>query len=77
MYFLPRGFDDVKTVALNDVNDESLWMLFRTLRVGEHTSVIDGLKSRGDFECPSTPIKFGQTNIFKIQMVKDEARCVK
>ena len=77
MYFLPRGFDDVKTVALNDVNDESLWMLFRTLRVGEHTSVIDGLKSRGYFDCPSTPIKFGQTNIFKIQMVKDEARCVK
>jgi 4-amino-4-deoxy-L-arabinose transferase-like glycosyltransferase len=77
MYFLPRGFDEVKTVDINDVNDESFWMLFRTQKPGEQSAAMDALRSKGYFECPSTPIKYGSTNIFKFQMVKDEARCVK
>jgi hypothetical protein len=77
MYFLPRGFEEVKTVALNDVNDESFWMLFRTQKAGEQSAAMDALRSKGYFECPSTPIKYGSTNIFKLQMVKEEARCVK
>jgi hypothetical protein len=52
-------------------------MLFRTQTPGEQSAAMDALKSKGYFECPSTPIKYGPTNIFKFQMVKNEARCEK
>jgi hypothetical protein len=76
-YFLPRGFDDVTTVELGDVKDESFWLLFRTGKVDEERPVIDALKSKGYVECPSTPIKYGRTNVFKIEMVNDPAACAK
>jgi 4-amino-4-deoxy-L-arabinose transferase-like glycosyltransferase len=77
MYFLPRGFEDVRTIDLAELDDESFWMLFRTRTVDEQTPVIDALKSKGYIECRAVPIKFGPTNIFKFQMVKNQARCLK
>ena len=75
-YFLPRGFDHVKIVELSDVQDERFWLLFRTGKVNEERPVIGALKARGYVECPSTPIMYGQTNVFNIQMVKSESACI-
>lgn len=76
-YFLPRGFDDVKTVDLNEVNDDSFWLLFRTGRIDEERPLIDALKVKGYSECQSMPIKYGRTNVFQLQMVTSGTSCSK
>ena len=74
-YFLPRGFDDVKTVDLAEVSDESFWLLFRTGKVDEERPMIGSLKAKGYLECPSTPIKYGRTNVFRIRMARSSTTC--
>lgn len=75
-YFLPRGFDDVTTVDLNEVNDDRFWLLFRRGKVDEERPMLDSLRAKGYIECPSMPIKYGRTNVFEIQMVREGNACL-
>ncbi len=75
VYFLPRGFDGVQKATLNDINDDHAWLLFRTHKIGEESPLMENLRLKGYTICPSTPIRYGTTNVFKVEIVKPPANC--
>lgn len=74
-YFLPRGFDEVKNARLEDINDDNVWLAFRTSVDGEEGPLIDNFKKSGYKPCPSKPVKYDSTTVFWIEMTRGAARC--
>ena len=74
-YFLPRGFDEVPNVRLEDINDEEFWLAFRTSMDGDDLPILDAFKSRGYEPCPRESAKYDSTRVFWMKMRKNSGTC--
>jgi uncharacterized membrane protein len=45
-YFLPRGFDSVRKVAIEEVNDDVIWIMYRAETIDETKPPISSLEGR-------------------------------
>jgi len=75
VYFLPRGFDGVRRTSIPNISGDKIWLVFRTQTVGDENVLLETMKQRGYSECPSIPMRFAMTDVFKIEMVKPPAEC--
>jgi uncharacterized membrane protein len=75
IYFLPRGFDGVQRVKLDDISGDSIWTVFRTHSFGEEAAVITELEKRGYTLCQIAPEAHGQTRMFVIEFVRGGTAC--
>jgi hypothetical protein len=73
--FLPRGFDDVKRMNLEEMNDDRAWLVFRTEKIGTENEILERVKSRGYEICSYNPARFGGTNVFSVEVVKPALKC--
>lgn len=46
-YFLPRGFDEIERVSVEDVNEKQFWIAFRTKAWDPNPAFINDLRARG------------------------------
>ncbi|MBK6751936.1 MAG: glycosyltransferase family 39 protein [Pyrinomonadaceae bacterium] len=46
-YFLPRGFESVQTVSIDELNEKQFWIAFRTKYWDPNAAFIDDLRVRG------------------------------
>ena len=75
-YFLPRGFDEVPNVRLEDVKDEKLWLAFRTSKDGEDAPILAAFKSTGYVACPGDSVRFDKsTTVYWMEMRKGLEKC--
>ena len=75
-YFLPRGFDKVPSVRLDEVRDEKLWLAFRSSRDGEDAPIIAAFKTLGYESCPGDSVKYDKsTTVFWMEMRKGPGSC--
>jgi len=75
-YFLPRGFDQVPSVRLEDIKDEKLWLAFRTSMDGEDAPILAAFKNIGYVACPGDSIRFDKsTTVYWMEMKKGSERC--
>ncbi|PYT00959.1 MAG: hypothetical protein DMF63_04650 [Acidobacteria bacterium] len=74
-YFLPRGFDKVRTVPLEDIKDEKLWVAFRTSVDGEDAPIISSFEKLGYVACPRDGTRFDSTTVFWLEMRKGHESC--
>ena len=72
-YFLPRGFQDVRKADVTEVNDDGMWLAFRTSRLGDEAPLIENFTKLGYRLCSEDA--YGSTNVFRIKMSKDAAGC--
>ena len=70
-YFLPRGFDAVGHVSVNDIADENIWLAFRTSVAGEDEPILREFAQRGYQVCRSDRADYGSTSVFWVRMSKD------
>ncbi|PYS92179.1 MAG: hypothetical protein DMF62_01115 [Acidobacteria bacterium] len=75
VYFLPRGFDRIQRKTIQEIAGDKIWLVFRTQAVGEENVLLEALKQRGYSQCPSIPMRFAMTDVFKIEMVKPPVEC--
>lgn len=74
-YFLPRGFDGVKKLGIEDINTERFHLVFRTTREEQKNSVIKRLMDRGYKTCSMMSQKIGIENNFDVELAKVNANC--
>ena len=74
-YFLPRGFSDVGTANIDEIQDPQLWAAFRVFRLGEEFPMIEAFTSRGYRVCYSYQKAYGTNRVFWIKFAKDAANC--
>ena len=74
-YFLPRGFDGVARADLKDIAEPHIWLAFRTDRAGQEFPLFDSLKDLGYTRCKLSPMKFGNTTVFLMEMAKAPTGC--
>jgi len=55
-YFLPRGFDQVPSVALNEI-ENNFWLAVRTSADGELAPILRTFEDRGYKQCKTDPIE--------------------
>jgi len=75
VYFLPRGFDGVQKVKLNDITGDRAWLLFRTHKIGEEVPLMESLHLNDYSVCETTPARYGLTNVFRLEIVKSPRSC--
>lgn len=74
-YFLPRGFDEVGKLNIDEVRDSELWLAFRVFQLGEEFSQIEAFTSRGYRVCSSDQKAYGTNRVFWIKFAKEPASC--
>ena len=74
-YFLPRGFDSVKSVQIDAIRDPELWAAFRVFRIGEEFGIIEAFTSRGYFVCTSKQKAYGTNRVFWMKLAMDPSVC--
>ncbi|MEQ1764972.1 MAG: glycosyltransferase family 39 protein [Pyrinomonadaceae bacterium] len=74
-YFLPRGFDNVRSVNIDEIRDPELWTAFRVFRIGEEFSLIEAFTSRGYFVCSTQQKAYGTNRVFWVKFEKDPGAC--
>ncbi len=74
-YFLPKGFSAVKRGAIDSIDGDRIWLVFRTNKPEEETLLLDLLGTKGYMPCPYTPRGYGNTNVFKVEMTKRGEGC--
>ena len=74
-YFLPRGFDAVPNVRLEDIKDEVFWLAFRTSVDGEDGPLIENFTKLGYKSCLSYRVKYDSTTVFWMEMKKASQKC--
>ncbi|MEO5859949.1 MAG: glycosyltransferase family 39 protein [Pyrinomonadaceae bacterium] len=74
-YFLPRGFDKIKTVNIDEIHDPEIWTAFRVFRLGEEIGMVEAFTSRGYFVCSLKQKAYGTNRVFWVKLAKDPARC--
>jgi len=67
-YFLPRGFDKVYRQSIDDIEEETLWLAFRTPRPTDYPKLIGAFEQRGYKVCYPYVKGFGPTTVFWVQM---------
>jgi len=74
-YFLPRGFDEVSNVRVEDINDEELWLAFRTSKSGEDEPIIAAFGKIGYEPCPPALARYDSITVFWMKMTKSPDGC--
>ena len=77
-YFLPRGFDEVKSLKLEEVADTNLWLAFRTSAAGELEPLIQIFEDRGYARCmtgPTEGVKYDSTTVYSVKMTTAPGDC--
>ena len=74
-YFLPRGFDSVATVNIDNIPEREFWLAFRTFWNGEEFRAIETFTKLGYFVCAPKRARFDANNVFWIKFTKDQAGC--
>lgn len=74
-YFLPRGFDEVASVRGEDINEEELWLAFRTSKDGEDEPIIAAFRKIGYEPCPAASTRYDSTTVFWMEMSKSPDGC--
>ena len=75
-YFLPRGFEEVTNIRLEDIKDEEFWLAFRTSKDGEDAPVINAFNNLGYETCPGDSVRFDKsTTVFWMKIRKVPGRC--
>lgn len=75
VYFLPRGFEGVKQGLIQDIGGDRFWIVFRTHSPDEETPLFELMRSRGYSACSPESRRYGATNMFKVEFVKDSLKC--
>jgi uncharacterized membrane protein len=74
-YFLPRGFDGVPNVRLEDIKDEKFWLAFRTSVDGDDGPLIENFTKLGYKLCSSDRVKYDSTTVFWVEVRKAPQKC--
>jgi hypothetical protein len=74
-YTLPRGFCDVRTLNIDDINDPELWLAFRVFQIGEEFPQIEAFTSRGYLVCSSNQKTYATNRVFWVKFAKAAAAC--
>jgi hypothetical protein len=74
-YFLPRGFDEVQKLEMEDVVDERIWLAFRTTKPGQDAALLEKFTRMGYTPCPSTRAKFVSTLVFWLELTRSPGGC--
>jgi len=74
-YFLPRGFDEVKNVRIEDIDDDSMWLAFRTSVDGEDAPLLKSFKKAGYNPCPGKSVRYDKTTVFWMKITKLAGNC--
>jgi hypothetical protein len=74
-YFLPRGFDEVQKLEMEDVVDERIWLAFRTTKPGQDAALLEKFTRMGYTPCPSTRAKFVSTTVFWLELTRSPGGC--
>lgn len=73
-YFIPRGFDGVKVVDLEQLKDERFMLAFRTS--SRYKGVIfDRFRHAGYLPCTDRTDVYGKTNVYFVEMTKKAEMC--
>ena len=77
-YFLPRAFDQVPTVTLNDI-DNNFWLAVRTSADGELEPIMHMFEDRGYKQCATDPIEDSRydasTSVYLFRMSRGGEDC--
>lgn len=74
-YFLPRGFYEVARANIGEINDDRLWMAFRSTVAAEEAPLIEAFERLGYRVCQSYQRAYGRTTVFWIEMARDANEC--
>ncbi len=74
-YFLPREFDGVKSVNIDQIRDPEVWTAFRVFQIGEEFSLIEAFTKRGYFVCTSKQKAYGTNRVVWVKFAKDPKTC--
>ncbi len=75
-FFLPRGFNDVSTVNIDDINDPELWLTFRVFSLSEEFPLLEAFTSRGYRVCSTNQKAYGTNRVFWVKFAKEPTACV-
>ncbi|MBX3298539.1 MAG: glycosyltransferase family 39 protein [Acidobacteria bacterium] len=75
-YFLPRGMNDVERVALDSINDNSFWLVFRTVDRDEERRLIDEVTATGYVVCLKERRQIGTETIISVKFSKEADPCL-
>ena len=75
-YFLPRGFDKVKTVPIEHINEEEFWLAFRPIRRSDDARLVDEFTRLGYTSCIRNEARYDLNNVLWLKLVKDPKRCL-
>ena len=65
-YFLPRGFDGVYRLSIDEVNDETMWLAFR----GDTARVLSEFERRGYSVCNQYQVEAESTMVHWVELGK-------
>ncbi len=74
-YFLPRGFEEVATVNVDEIHDPELWLAFRVFQLNEEFPLIEAFTSRGYRVCDVQQKAYGTNRVFRVKFAKEPAIC--
>ena len=74
-YFLPRGFYDVATVPLAEVNEDEFWLAFRPVRRSDDARLIEVFTRLGYTSCTRNEEKYDRSTVFWLKFAKDPRGC--
>jgi len=74
-YFLPRGFDGVLSVNIDEIRDPELWLAFRVFQLNEEFPLIEAFTSRGYRVCGVQQKAYGSNRVFRVKFAKEPAVC--
>lgn len=74
-YFLPRGFYDVARANVAEINDERLWLAFRSSVPGDEAPLIETYQRLGYRVCQLYREGYGRTTVFWIEMRRALKEC--
>lgn len=69
-YFLPRGFDEVKNARIEEINQENIWLAFRTSVDGEEGPLLENFEKAGYRRCSAKTVRYDSTTVFWMRMEK-------
>lgn len=75
-YFLPRGFDGVTKVPIEQISGEEFWLAFRPIRRTDDARMIDSLVRLGYTSCTRNTAEYDRSRVIWLKMAKDPAACL-
>ena len=75
-YFLPRGLDEVKTVPIEQINEEEFWLAFRPVRRSDDARLIANFTRLGYTSCTRNEAEYGRNDVIWLKLAKDPKRCL-